>query len=467
MEKEIKEEKSRKSSKEEKEVTKKKSTEEKIEKDLKDDKSQSSKEEKEEILLGDSKEVSTEKKKGKAKKIIIIIIILLAIIIFIWWWFNRKFNFTFKYNNGLENYTVKVKFLDKVKDEDIKRNIGLVNHTFIDFFETYYLDGKSIEKIKENPELESSICKKDFKLNDDKNKCIAIIPYDFKKKRVTKDTTVEAFWSSITFIINPSSKEIYVGDSFDISVTLSGTNDTKVSWSVEDGGIASVSESGHVVGLKVGKTKVIVESNGIKKYCEVNVLSKDQPKQEVKKDTKEEQPVKKDEGTIKLSSNNQCLIGSDSLNIMANVNNTLDDTINWNSLKCFDINKISGNQVSLTRLGNCGSLEELNPTITASLNNGASDSLNINYESRLGITVYDGNKEIQKNSEGVYKGNNIRVVANQNANFTAVNPWNANQSRIFNVTNNTVHLDGQCDATVVVKTNCGQSITLNVEAEIN
>lgn len=269
-----------------------------MEKELKENKKSSEKEEikdeeKEEVLKEEIQEVKEdiesekieevstsnievkEKKKSKAKKIIIIIILLLALIIFIWWWFNRKFNFTFKYNNGQENYTVKVKFLNKVKDEDIKRDITLANHTFIDYFETYYLDGKSIEKIKENPDLESSICKKNFKLNEDKNKCIAIDPYDFKKKRVTKDTTVEAFWSSIVFYIDPTVKEIYVGDSFNISVTLSGTSDTLVNWSVEDESIASVDESGHVIGKKVGKTNVVVESNGIKKYCEVTVISKE------------------------------------------------------------------------------------------------------------------------------------------------------------------------------------------------
>ena len=467
MEKELKEGKSKKSPKDENNEIKKDVVEnnDEVKKECIEI-ADSNSEIKDEINISNS-EVKVEKQ-GKAKKIIIIIILLLCIFIFIWWWFNRKFNFTFKYNNGLENYTVEVKFLNKVKDEDVKRDITLANHTFIDYFETYYLDGKSIEKIKENPEFESSICKKDFKLNEDKNKCIAINPYDFKKKRITKDTTVEAFWSSIIFNIDPIVKEIYVGEGFNISVTLSGTSDTKINWSSENDEIASVDDSGHVIGKKEGKTTIVVESNGIKKTCDVTVITKSQPKQEEKTTPKSvEQPVKKDEGTIKLSSNNQCLIGSDSLSIMANVSNSLDDTINWNSLKCFNINKISSNQISLSRLGNCDSLEELNPTITASLNNGASDSLNINYESRLGIIVYDGNKEIQKNSEGVYKGNNIKIVANQSANFTAVNPWNANQSRIFNVTENSVRLDGQCDATVVVKTNCGQSITLNVEAEIN
>lgn len=467
MEEEVKE--IKKSSK--KEELKKDMEKEEVVEEISDTKENIESETNEDVSVSNV-EVKNKKKKGKAKKIIIIIILLLAIIIFIWWWFNRKFDFTFKYNNGEENYTVKVKFLNKVKDEDIKRDITLANHTFIDYFETYYLDGKSIEKIKGNPGLESSICKKDFKLNDDKNKCIAINPYDFKKKRITKDTTVEAFWSGIIFYIDPTVKEIYVGESFNISVTLSGTSDTKVNWLSENEDIATVDESGHVIGKKEGKTTIVVESNGIKKTCDVTVITKEQPKQEKKPVEKPvEQPKEevKDNGTISLSANDQCIIGRDSVTVTANVSNALDDTINWSSLKCFDINKVSNSQVTISRISRgtmCREIEELNPTIIATLNNGNSDSKTFNYEFTLGVTVYDGNKEIQPNASGIYKGNNIKIVTNQSAIFSAVSTFD-DTNTIIGSTDNSVSLKDYSRSKVVIRTTCGQFKIIYTEEAIN
>ena len=69
------------------------------------------------------KETKEKKKMSKKKKVIITIsiifgVILLAVIAFLIWWFNRKFDITFKYNNGKPNNEFR---LLKVSDPD--RNV--------------------------------------------------------------------------------------------------------------------------------------------------------------------------------------------------------------------------------------------------------------------------------------------------------------------------------------------------------
>ena len=457
---------------------------------------------KNEDIVEQPKEIITEKivyveKKMSKKKLIIVILVLLLILgIFIWWWFNRKFNVTFIYNNGDENNVVKVKYLNKIKDEDVKKDLSLANYSFVGYYEVYYLSGKDIEKIRNNSELENNICKKKFKLDNSKLKCIAINEFDFKNTKINGDKTIEVLWSTITFNINPTEKQIYVGDSFDISVTISGTNDTKVIWTSEDSNVAKVSDSGRVVGNKVGKTNVYAESNGIRRISVVSVIEKEQPKQEVKEEPKTEvkeepkQEVKeepktevkeepkreikeevKDLGTVKLSANDQCIIGTNKVIVTATLNNALDDTINWSNLKCFDIEKISNDKVSISRIGRgtmCRSIEEVNPVITATLNNGNSDFLKFNYESKLSITVYDGRGNIlNPDSRGIYKGNNIKVISNVDANFEVVKEWNSSSDVDITKTNNSVIVNEYITGSIRVYTTCGQSITIKVEDEIN
>ena len=405
-----------------------------------------------------------EKKKSKKKLIIFLIILIFLIGLFLWWWFNRKFYVTFQYNNGLEDKVVKVKYLKKIKNEDIKKDLSLANYSFVGYYETYYLNGKDIEKIKKNPDLESTICKKDFKLDNNRTKCIAINEFDFINTKIKGEKTIEALWSTITFNINPTEKQIYVGDAFDIAVTLSGTNDTRVLWSSEDNNVASVNDSGHVIGNKVGKTTIVAESNGIRRTCIVSVIEKEklkeEPKQEVIEQPKEEP---KDNGTISLKANDQCMIGSDSVTVTATVSDALDDTINWSSLKCFDINKLSNNQITLSRIGRgtmCRGIEELEPTITATLNNGNSDSLKFNYEFKLGVNVYDGENEIQPRGDGAYHHEKrLRIQVNQDVFITATG--------YVEIGDNYVIVDRNADSDITIKTTCGQTMNIKVIAIIN
>lgn len=432
------------------------------------------------VVKTDQKKEHSKNKKSKKKLILTLIILFALIVLFLFWWFNRKFSITFEYNNGLENYTVKVKYLNKIKDEDVKKDLTMESHTFIGYFETYYLDGKEIEKISKDSSLEKTICKDSFKLNEGKNKCIAINEFDFKKTKIKSNKIIEALWSAITFAINPTEKQIYVGESFDISVTLAGTSDTKVIWSSEDSSIATVNDSGRVVGQKAGKTTIVVESNGIKKYCEVTVLAKEEIKKEEPKkeepkvetkvepktEPKEETKVEpKDEGTISLRANDQCIIGSDTVTITANVSNALDSTVNWSNLKCFNMTKESNNTLKISRIGRgtmCREVEELNPVVTASLNNGSSDSLKFNYEFSLDVTVYDGSSVVQKDGNGLYSVGNPKIVSNMSAEFIY-----SNTRCIKEKTDNSITLYNSCDGTVTIRTQCGQTKTVELYAIIN
>lgn len=411
-------------------------------------------------------------KKSKKKLIISIIIIIILISLFLFWWFNRKFTITFEYNNGMENKIVKVKYLSKIKEEDVEKNLTLDGYNFIEYFETYYLNGQEIEKIQKDVEAQKTICKDKFKLDESKTKCIAVDEFDFKNTKITSNKKIEALWSTITFSIYPAEKTIYVDEDFAIAVTLSGTNDTAITWSSEDSEIATVDDRGRVVGRKVGQTNIVVESNHIKRKCLVTVISKEEPKKEEpkKEEPKKEEPkVEVDEGTISLRTNNQCIIGYDTVTVNATVNNAKDDTINWNSLKCFNINKDANNQVTISRIGRgtmCRGEEELNPIITATLNNGNSDSLTFNYESNLSFTVYNNGNVLEPNENGIYEGNNIKIVTNQPAIITATN-MDGSLNYAQETSDRYVILKSTCTAIVTIKTTCGQTKTIKVYAIIN
>ena len=415
--------------------------------------------------------ITLKKKKSKKKIIIIIIIIilLLLILLFLWWWFNRKFDVTFKYNNGLDNETIKVRYNNKIKDEDVKKDLTFEGHSFIGYFETYYLSGKEIEKIKEDKKTEESICKKGFKLNQDKDKCIANEEFDFKNTRIKENKTIEAFWSGIIFDIDPKEKQIYVGESFDIKVVLSGTNNKDIMWSSEDGAIATVTNNGKVTGVKKGTTTINVETNGLKKTCKVTVVEKEQPKEEPKKEEpkieepkKETPTVQKDEGKISISTKNKCIIGDQKANVNASITgNALNKTITWTTSKCYSMQKVSGTSINVYRNNTNGCNVNDTFKVNAKLNNGSNSSVSITYEPQLTYKVYDRyGKEVTKNSEGEYKGNDLKIVTNGNATFKSARQGS-------DTTANSIYLPGAMGTTVEITTPCGQKESVKIVAIIN
>ena len=137
-------------------------------------------------------EVKETFKKKKIIKIIIAVIILIAILVFIFFFLN--FKVTFKYNNSEEDKEIKVKILRKIPTSEVKEDITKDGYTFAGYYETYYLSGKQIETIKKDAKKEKDICKEGFKLNSEKEKCVAEDKFDFKNTKIIKEKNIEALW---------------------------------------------------------------------------------------------------------------------------------------------------------------------------------------------------------------------------------------------------------------------------------
>ena len=397
--------------------------------------------------MKDVRKEENNKDEKKSKKLIFIIvgIILLLIILFLIWWFNRKFDVTFKYNNSEPDYTVKVKYLNVIKDKDVKKDLIYNEHSFIGYFETYKLDTSK-----------SKNCKEGFELNKEKDKCIAKIEFDFKNTKIKNDTTIEALWSSISFVIDPTSRTINEGETFTINATVSGTNDKTVKWNSENNNIAKVDSNGKVTGVKKGNTNIIAESNGIKRTCKVTV--NEVKKVEPKVEKKVENP--KDTGKISLTSSKTCVVGNNSVKMTASITgNALDKTIKWTYPRCFSVQNTSSTVKTLTRNNSCSLNEELTPTVTAALNNGSKASKKFAYEPELKVTVYNNSKAITPADSGVYYGNNIKIETNINATFSG--------SYIASQTSKSATLRDTSQTKITIKTSCGQTKTVQVFAIIN
>ena len=401
------------------------------------------KDEKIEIVNEEQKE---EKKNNKKKIFIIIGIIILLIILFLIWWFNRKFDVTFKYNNGDPDYTVKVKYLNKIKEEDVKEDIVKKESSFVGYFESYYLSSKEIETLNSNTSDASNICKDGFEISNDKDRCISKTEFDFKNTKIKENKIIEALWSSISFDINPKNKTINEGESFKITATVTGSSDKTVKWSSNNSKIAKVDSSGKVTGVKKGTTIIQAESNGIKRTCSVTV-------KEVKK-------VEKDTGKIALSSSKKCIIGNDSVKISANITgNALNKTIKWTYPSCYSIQNTSDTVKTLTRKSGCSNTQELNANVSAKLNNGSSSSTSFKYEPQLTFKVYNNGREISPSSNGGYYGSYIKIQTNMNASFSG--------NYITSTTSNSVSLDSAATTLITIKTPCGQTKTVQIYAVIN
>ena len=381
-----------------------------------------------------------EKKKRKCWWIIPIIIIAILVLLF----FLLKFKVTFKYNNGEEAQEVDVKVLRKIAKDSVREDLVNPGKAFLGYFETYYLSGEQIEKIKNDKSLEETICKAKFKLNSEKDKCVAEDKFPFDTKRIIKKTTIEALWSSINFAINPTEKTIYVGDGFKITATISGTDNKTVTWKSNDTGIATVDNDGNVKGVKVGKTTIVAESNGLKRECTVTVSEKPvaQPK-------------------VSLTATGQCLVGTSSVTAKAAIANDKGSTITWTYPKCFahEINETE-KSVKLYRTMVCSDSEETKPVITAKLNNGSTASLTFTYEPKLVVKVYSNSTQVFPNGDGAYEGGNgMRIETNVNATFSGQN--------ISSTTATSARVSASHDPVITIKTPCGQTKSIQLQLIIN
>ncbi len=150
------------------------------------------------------------KEEGKKKKtwVYVLICILILVIAFLLWWFLRTFEVTFKYNNGDTDEVVYVRYLNVIKDEDVKKDLKRSGYTFAGYYETYYLSGEEIEKVKNDAKAAETICKEGFKLNSEKTKCVGEKEFDFANTKIKEKKTIEALWSAPSKTVDNSTVKV-------------------------------------------------------------------------------------------------------------------------------------------------------------------------------------------------------------------------------------------------------------------
>lgn len=134
-----------------------------------------------------------EKKSKKGSKKILAVLLLLLIIGAVVLWFKR-FKVVIKYNNGLSDTVLVLRFYSLINVDDINHHLGKDGYILDNFYETYIISKDEIDKVKVNNELGNTICKEGFEFYINDYKCISKTAFDFENTRITKDTIIEAVW---------------------------------------------------------------------------------------------------------------------------------------------------------------------------------------------------------------------------------------------------------------------------------
>ena len=162
-----------------------------------------------------------------------------------------------------------------------------------------------------------------------------------------------------------------------------------------------------------------------------------------------------DYGTITLSASNTCIAAYGEVTVTAEVSNAKDGTINWSSSECVDIHG-SGNTVTAILRG-CGS----NPTITGTLNNGASATLTFTFEEGLTYWVTNNGSPLEP-EDGRYFGSNMRFYSNIPAYFRG-----GNLDGDGDTLRTSAHQQHNWGGIVTITTPCGQTATLDTQGVVN
>ncbi len=191
------------------------------------------------------------------------------------------------------------------------------------------------------------------------------------------------------------------------------------------------------------------------------VVKKATPKPEPKKETKKVEKKKetkkvetKDEGTISLAASKSCLIGGSEVTVTATVKNAKDNTVTWSGDSCLKISG-SGTSVKVTGSSCSGSAK-----VTAKLNNGSSASVTLKHEDALKVTLVDYEGNTPYHSDGKYHG--VKYVRTNIPAVITGTPYDKSDSP-----RKEAYTSPGADATVTVKTPCGQSKTYQLQAVIN
>lgn len=166
--------------------------------------------------------------------------------------------------------------------------------------------------------------------------------------------------------------------------------------------------------------------------------------------------IPQDNGTISLNARNICLVKGQTTTIMANVNNAIDATVDWLGDSCLSISS-QGNTATV-RGNNCG----VHPTVTGRLHNGAKDTVTLNYEDTLTVTITDTSGNKVSPSDGVYYGNNLTITSNVSAYITG--SYLSGDSGSLRTSAKT---QGAAGTTVTVRTACGQTKSITISPIIN
>ena len=170
------------------------------------------------------------------------------------------------------------------------------------------------------------------------------------------------------------------------------------------------------------------------------------------------EPEPQDNGTISLSASNSnaCIIGRQSIRVVATVSNARDNTVTWDADRCLTISG-SGTAISVTANG-CGETA----TVTGTLKNGKSSSIELKIEDTLSVTVEDYGTNTP-NSEGYYEG--VKKITT-NIPSTIASP---NGAIIYDATGlrSSVVTNASSDGIVNITTPCGQTKTIRWTAVIN
>ena len=137
--------------------------------------------------------------------------------------------------------------------------------------------------------------------------------------------------------------------------------------------------------------------------------------------------------------------------------------LKWTYPECYNHADTSNNVKTITRKSSCNTTKNASASISAKLSNGSSSKVDIKFEPTLVVKVYNTMNnsyysEVQP-INNYYGGNNIKIVANTAVTF--------NGSGISSTTGDTAILKYMTNGTITVKTSCGQTKTIQVNAVIN
>lgn len=343
-------------------------------------------------------EKKTSKKKTKLV-LITVITLLVLLVLFLFWFFNRKFDVTFKVNDS-EKFTIKVKYNQKINEEDIKSNKEL-GENFIGWYEVVSIDNDKEVLAKDSFDFST-------KINNDKSLKAVYKSQEEKEETIT-----------ITFDTKGGNKIDSITIKKDEELTLPENptrNDyTFVAWELKDGTPI------------YNKTKLEDDTT---LYATWN--KNEEPKKE---EVKKEEPKKEETISLSLSRNVIHRNGYNTSKAIAKVENASGDvTYSIDNNVCVTIdektgdltanNEPTGSATKIKAWKHTCAESGKTVTVTAKLPSGKSASANLTIEKDLVLyaSYYSIPKHYTVTDDGQKSyadGSKFSVEANQTVTWSA------------------------------------------------